>query len=115
MRRLALIVPLAFLLASCTSFSWSGATETSPSGEIDVDALVAEYEANRYWGSVRARSDGRANAFGRDLSSIVSVFDRYFLNYSVSDPYVNYPSDIGWLEHTGRFGVDMVTLGAFSK
>ena len=114
MRRLALIVPVAFLLASC-SFSWSGATKTSPSGEIDVAALVAEYEAGKYWGSVRSRSDGRANAFGRSMNSIVSAFDRYFLNYSVTDHYVNYPSDIGWLEHTGRFGVDMVTLGIFSK
>lgn len=115
MSRLALTLPLALTLASCSTFTWEKAPKDISSGEIDVDALVAEYETNAYWRSVRARSDGRANAFGRDMGSIVDVFDRYFLNYSVTDPYVNYPSDTGWLEHTGRFGVDMVTLGIFSK
>ncbi len=114
MRRLALIVPLALSLAAC-GFTWDKAPRQPSPGEVDVAALVAEYETNTYWRSVRARSDGRANAFGRGMSNIVSVFDRYFLNYSVDDPYVNYPSDVGALEHTGRFGIDMVTLGVFSK
>ncbi len=78
-------------------------------------ALVAEYESASYWGSVNARSMGRSNAFGRGLDNIVSVFDRYFLNYSASDPTVNHPSNTGWLEHTGQFGVNMVTLGIFSR
>lgn len=115
MRRLALIVPLAFLLSACANFSWNKAPKEIGPGEIDVDALVAEYETTAYWRGVRARSDGRANAFGRGLGSIANVLDRYLLNYSASDPYVNYPSETGWLEHTGRFGVDMITLGIFSK
>jgi hypothetical protein len=115
MRRLALIVPLALLLSSCANFSWDKAPKEVAPGEIDVEALVAEYETTAYWRSVRARSDGRANAIGRDMGSIVNVFDRYFLNYSASDPYVNYPSDIGWLEHTGRMGVNLLPLGIFSK
>ena len=115
MRRLALIVPLAFLLASCSGFTWQKAPKTSAPGEIDVASLVAQYETSKYWQEVRTRSDGRANAFGRGMGSIVDFFDRYFLNYSPTDPEVNYPSDTGWLEHTGRFTVDMVTLGVFSK
>ena len=115
MRTLALTVSLTFLLTACTSFSWTGASKEPVSGELDVAALASEYETKSYWRSVRSRSDGRANAFGRGVGNIVSVFDRYFLNYSVNDPFVNYPSDIGALEHTGRFGIDMVTLGIFSK
>ena len=115
MSRLALTIPLAFTLAACSTFTWDKAPKDIGTGEIDVDALVSEYETAAYWRSVRARSDGRANAFGRDMGSIVDVFDRYFLNYSTNDPYVNYPSDTGWLEHTGRFGVDMLTLGILSK
>ena len=41
MRRLALIVPLAFLLSSCASFSWEKAPKEIAPGEIDVEALVA--------------------------------------------------------------------------
>ncbi len=107
MLRILSVVTLAFLCGSCKwEGAGSGVTEKEYQvGLRDVDSLVAEYESKRYWADIRRRRDGRSNAFGRDLDRIVQTIDRSFLNYSWSDPYVNYKTETGALERFGRFVV----------
>ena len=37
----------------------------------------AAYENDNYWSSVRRRSDGRRNAYGRDLQRIMNFIDPF--------------------------------------
>ncbi|MDP6929934.1 MAG: hypothetical protein QF412_09565 [Planctomycetota bacterium] len=109
MRKLLAIVPLAFLLASCGSFTWKGqgggvSDEQAARGIRDVEYLTRAYDTETYFRSLRRRKDGRANAFGRDLSAIQSTIDRHIFNYSPGDPSVNYESDVGVGDHVMRFG-----------
>lgn len=122
MRKLALALTL-LPLAACSSFTWHGhgtqlSDEQRRLGIKDADALASHYESATFFSDVRRRSDGRNNAFGRDLMKIQDFIDRHFWNYDVNDPYINYPSDTTKLEHLGRFtlvtatsipGVDEIT------
>ena len=114
MRKLALVLTL-LPLAGCSNFlNWKGqgagvSKEQKERGIRDVGALSSEYQSKHFYREVRRRSDGRNNAFGRDLMSIQNFFDRHIWNYDQNDPTVNYPSDTTKLEHVGRFGVGIVT------
>lgn len=109
MRKLALVLALV-PFASCANFSWEGrgagvSKEQADRGIKDVSALANEYETQSFFRSVRRRSDGRNNAFGRDLMKMTDFIDRHFWNYDANDPYVNFPSNTTKLEHIGRFGL----------
>ena len=109
MRQLALVLTL-LPLAACSSFGWEGqgagiSQDQKNRGIKDVAALSSEYHSQAFFRDVRRRSDGRNNAFGRDLMAISDFFDRHFWNYNANDPYINYPSDTTKLEHIGRFGL----------
>jgi hypothetical protein len=108
MQKLALVLTL-LPLAACSTFGWEGqgsVTEDQKNRGIkDVAALSNEYNSQTFFREVRRRSDGRNNAFGRDLMGITDFLDRHIWNYNVNDPYVNYPSDTTKLEHVGRFGL----------
>ncbi|MBL8724700.1 MAG: hypothetical protein JNK49_11675 [Planctomycetes bacterium] len=94
-------------LAACST---SGLTaEQKKLGMKSVSSLSSQYDRDTYFASVRRRSDGRNNAWGRDLSAISDFIDRHLWNYDARDPYVNYPSDTTKLEHVGRFGLNTVT------
>ena len=113
MRKLALVLAL-IPLAACSTFGWEGqgagiTKEQKERGIKDVTALANEYETETFFRSVRRRSDGRNNAFGRDLLSVTNFLDRHFWNYDVNDPYINFPSRTTKLEHVGRFGLNTVT------
>ena len=113
MRKLVLLLPLILSAVSCQGFTWegqgAGLTDAQrAAGVKDLNALAREYETRTYFAGLRRRLDGRANAFGRDLASIQSSFGRHFLNYSESDPYVNYPSSTTSLGHLGRFSTTFV-------
>jgi len=99
--KLALVLPLA-LLASCETFAWEG-RQGETDGIPDIAQLADSYETQSFWREVRRRSDGRVNAFSRDLGRIGDFWDRHFLNYSANDPNVNYPTDQGRVEAFGRF------------
>jgi hypothetical protein len=108
MRKLIVVLPLVALTWSCSNFGWRGSgtgvsEEQAREGIKDYYTLNSEYETEQFWKSVRARRDGRVNAFGRDLGRIQDIFDRYFFNYSPTDPYVNYPTQQTLLSQTGRF------------
>ena len=110
MRKLAIVLTLLPLLGACKNFGWSSQSsnltdEQKKRGIKDVSTLSTAHESELFFSDVRRRSDGRNNAFGRDLMNIVDFWDRYFWNYSKDDPYVNYPSDTTKLEHIGRFGL----------
>jgi hypothetical protein len=114
MRKLALVLTILPVLAACKNFGWEGAggtmsDEQKARGIKDVQALSSAHDTENFWRGARRRSDGLNNAFGRDLMAIQSFWDRYFMNYDASDPYVNYPSDTTRLEHLGRFGMSTVT------
>lgn len=113
MPKLALVLTL-LPLAACSTFGWEGqgASLTDAQkkrGLKDVAALSSEYESQSFFRSVRRRSDGRNNAFGRDLMKVSDFIDRHFWNYDANDPYVNYPSNTTKLEHIGRFGLTTVS------
>lgn len=113
MRKLALVLTL-LPFAACSSFAWegqgAGLTEAQKKrGLKDVTALSNEYNSQQFFREVRRRSDGRNNAFGRDLMRISDFIDRHVWNYDVNDMYVNYPSDTTKLEHTARFGLVAVS------
>jgi hypothetical protein len=113
MRKLALVLTL-LPLAACSTFGWEGqgtsvSEEQRSRGIKDVAALSNEYNSQQFFRSVRRRSDGRNNAFGRDLMGITDFIDRHIWNYNANDPYINYPSDTTKLEHVGRFGMNTVT------
>jgi hypothetical protein len=113
MRKLALVLTL-LPLAACSSFGWEGqgaglTPEQKKRGLKDVTALSNEYNSQQFFREVRRRSDGRNNAFGRDLMRISDFIDRHIWNYDVNDMYVNYPSDTTKLEHTARFGLVAVS------
>ena len=113
MRKLALVLAL-IPLASCSTFGWDGqgaglTKEQRERGLKDVSALASAYETQTFFRGVRRRSDGRNNAFGRDLMNITNFLDRHFWNYDVNDPYVNFPSRTTKLEHIGRFGLNTVS------
>jgi hypothetical protein len=113
MRKLALVLTL-LPLAACSSFGWEGqgagvTQEQKNRGIKDVASLSSEYGSQKFFRDVRRRSDGRNNAFGRDLMAMSEFFDRHLWNYNVNDPYVNYPSDTTKLEHVGRFGMTTVS------
>lgn len=108
MRTPVLVLSL-LALCSCSSFTWKGqksglSEDEKRRGLEDFTALTRQYETETYFRRLRARADGRANAFGRDLSSIQETVDRHFFNYSPDDPYVNHPTEVGVLGHMGRFG-----------
>jgi hypothetical protein len=82
-------------LAACSSFGWEGqgaglTPEQKKRGLKDVTALSNEYNSQQFFREVRRRSDGRNNAFGRDLMRISDFIDRHVWNYDVNDMYVNY-------------------------
>lgn len=109
MRKFALALALS-PLAACSTFGWEGqgagiTAEQRSRGIKDVAALSNEYNSQQFFREVRRRSDGRNNAFGRDLMSIQDFLDRHLWNYNANDPYINYPSDTTKLEHLGRFGL----------
>jgi hypothetical protein len=109
MRKFALVLAL-LPFGACSSFGWEGqgagiTKDQKERGIKDVAALSGEYNSQSFFREVRRRSDGRNNAFGRDLMSITDFFDRHLWNYNANDPYVNYPSDTTKLEHLGRFGL----------
>jgi hypothetical protein len=114
MRKLALVLTL-LPLAACSNFlNWKGqgagvSKEQHERGIRDVGALSSEYQSKHFYRDVRRRSDGRNNAFGRDLMSVQDFLDRHLWNYNQNDPSVNYPSDTTKLEHVGRFGLGVVT------
>jgi len=72
-------------------------------GIKDPAQMADEYSAATKWAAVRARRDGRVNAFGRDLGKIQDMIDRHFFNYSTSDPLVNYSTDETVLSQLGNF------------
>jgi len=93
-------------MAACSSFRGDGLTDEQESRGIkSVASLSSKYERGTFWGRLRQRSDGRNNAFGRDLSKIADFFDRHLWNYDANDPYINYASNTTKMEHFGRFGV----------
>jgi hypothetical protein len=109
MRKFALVLAL-LPLGACSTFGWEGqgagiTNDQKNRGIKDVAALSSEYNSQSFFREVRRRSDGRNNAFGRDLMSITDFFDRHLWNYNANDPYVNFPSDTTKLEHLGRFGL----------
>jgi len=109
MRKLALVLTL-LPLAACSTFGWEGqgagvTKDQKARGIKDVAALSNEYNSQQFFREVRRRSDGRNNAFGRDLMAVQDFIDRHVWNYDVNDPYVNYPSNTTKLEHIGRFGL----------
>lgn len=102
------------LLASCSSFTWRGqASEASAAdasrGLKDMATLTTDYETEKFFAGVRRRMDGRSNAFSRDLDNITATLDRHFFNYSTDDPYVNFPTEYGPVDHTLRTAVKTVT------
>lgn len=110
MQKIALALTL-LPLAACSSFSWHG-QDARPDNRVtmaDVTAMASQYDTETFFRDVRRRSDGRNNAFGRDLMQIQDFFDKYFWNYDKNDPTVNYPSDTTKLEHLGRFGLTTLT------
>ena len=107
MRKLALALSL-LPLAACQTLTWRGhgaelTSEQKELGMKDITALSNAYDLESYFRGVRRRSDGRNNAFGRDLMNISDFIDRHFWNYNVNDPYINYPSNTTKFEHFGRF------------
>ncbi|MBL9076081.1 MAG: hypothetical protein JNL08_01175 [Planctomycetes bacterium] len=113
MRQLALVLAL-LPFAACSSFSWEGqganiSREQQKRGIKDVSALASTYETQSFFQDVRRRSDGRNNAFGRDLMRIQDFLDRHLWNYDANDPYINFPSNTTKLEHVGRFGLTTVS------
>lgn len=113
MRQLALLLPAAFLMASCSSFVWEGrgkgvTEQQMRDGIPDITKMSDDYNDRAYWRSVRRRKDGRTNAFGRDLDKITDFIDRHLFNYSKHDPSVNFPTDSTMLDHSFQFMVDSV-------
>ncbi len=113
MRKFALVLAL-LPMAACSTFGWdgqgSGITQEQQQRDIkDVAALANEYDTESFFRGVRRRSDGRNNAFGRDLTSISTFLDRHLWNYDENDPYINFPSRTTKLEHVGRFGLNTVS------
>ncbi len=112
MRKLALVLTL-MPLAACSTFGWEGQSRNNlTQSGIELAspaALSSAYNSEQFFREVRRRSDGRNNAFGRDLMAISNFIDRHFWNYDVNDMYVNYPSDTTKLEHVGRFGMTVVS------
>ena len=114
MRKLAIVLCL-LPLGACSTFGWEGqgsggvTTEQRNRGIKDVASLSSEYNSQQFFRGVRRRSDGRNNAFGRDLMGVTDFLDRHIWNYNANDPYVNFPSDTTKLEHLGRFGLTTVS------
>lgn len=113
MRKLALVLTL-LPLAACSTFGWEGqgagiSKDQKNRGIKDVAALSNEFNSQQFYREVRRRSDGRNNAFGRDLMAITDFLDRHLWNYNANDPYINYPSDTTKLDHLGRFGLMTLT------
>jgi hypothetical protein len=115
MRRLA-FVPFAIVLGAC-SLSWSGQNarvtqEQAERGIMDVETLSARYENQKFWGGVRQRMDGRANAWGQGLMNAWSTIDRHIFNYSWTDPYVNVPASASSGTWLGRAAVmPLISVG----
>jgi hypothetical protein len=113
MRKFALVLAL-LPMAACSTFGWDGqgagiTQEQQERGIKDVAALANEYDTQAFFRGVRRRSDGRNNAFGRDLTSISRFIDRHIWNYDENDPYINFPSRTTKVEHVGRFALNTVS------
>ena len=109
MRKLAIVLTL-LPLAACSVFGGDNVTdEQERRGIKSVASLSSQYESDTFYAGLRQRSDGRNNAWGRDLGMIQDFFDRHFWNYDKNDPYINYPSNTTKLEHLGRFGLTTLT------
>jgi hypothetical protein len=113
MRQFALVLTL-LPFAACSSFSWQGqganvSKEQQQRGIRDVASLTSTYESQTFFRGLRRSSDGRNNAFGRDLMKVRDFIDRHVWNYDANDPYVNFPSDTTKFEHLGRFGLATLT------
>ncbi len=80
----------------------------SSRGLKDLATLNQEYENEKFFSGVRRRMDGRSNAIGRDLDNITALIDRHFFNYSVDDPYVNFPTQYGPIDNSLRTVVKTV-------
>ena len=110
MRKLLLVLPLVMLSMSCSGFTWKGMghgidKDQEARGIKDVTQLTREYETERYWAQVRARRDGRVNAWARGFERVQDALDRHLFNYSPSDPYLNHPTDSNVLRETGKFTI----------
>jgi len=102
------------LFASCRTFTWRGQSADVTAAEAsrgikDVPTLSQEYETAKFFAGLRRRMDGRSNAFARDLDNITSTIDRHLFNYSVDDPYVNFPTQYSMVDHSLRTAVTTVT------
>ena len=104
MRILAPILALV-LLGACQSFSWTGEPGDPDSGLANVGAMAGQYETESYWRNHRRSIDGLTNALSRDLGGITATFARHFMNYSATDPYVNYETENGYLREVGKWAV----------
>ena len=113
MRKLALVLPLALLTFSCSTFTWTGqgaglTEDQADRGARDAGQLAREYDTESYWADVRARRDGRVNAWAAGFTNIQNTLDRHFFNYSPTDPYLNHPTSSNIIEETGRFGLGFI-------
>ena len=112
MRKLAML-PLLLgvsLFASCANYTWRGqgadvTPEEREQGFVGVDKLAAAWERERTFKQARRGADGFVNSFGRDLDHILSTFSRHVLNYSETDPFVNYPTNSSLVGETLGFGM----------
>jgi hypothetical protein len=106
MRKLLLVVPFVLLFASCANFTWKHQPPkaTDVSRQEGVAKMASQHETEAFWRSVRARRDGRVNAWGRDMMAIQDTLDRAFFNYSTNDPSLMYSTDRTIVDHTLGFG-----------
>ncbi len=112
MRKLVLVASLSLLVLPFAACSSVKSDHSSMSVE-DIASMDADFESEVRSRERERRTAGRANAFGRSLTRITNFVDKYFWNYDVNDPYVNHPTRVGTLSHTGRFLVDTVTAVPF--
>ena len=111
MRKLAVLLPLALLSFSCSSFTWQGQSagvteEQKERGLKDIATLTREYETENYWAGMRAKRDMLVNAWGRDFAAITTTIDRHLFNASPTDPSIAFPTESNYLDHTVGFGLD---------
>lgn len=94
MRTLALL-SLCLLFPACAS-----------SDGYDVASLNDRTERSTYYRNLNLRRAGLTNALDRDLNNITTFIDRHFFNYSVDDPYVNFPTRSSRIGKSGGFVLD---------
>jgi hypothetical protein len=95
-------------MVACSSWGGGLTPEQEARGIKSVSSLSSSYESGAFWTRLRQSSDGRSNAFGRDLRAVGDFIDRHIWNYDANDPYINYPTDTTRLGHTARLGASAV-------